>query len=165
MSKNRLASVFGLMTAATLAVLVLAGACGLPLPTEPAAPELDRTPDVIVASEANAAPPAVDQSAEPTFTPYTRPPTILNRDEIIAALIDRYPALLREAGIGGRVRVYFHIDGNGTVTHTRIDQSSGHPALDDAALAVASVYRFSPALNGEQPTPVWVSFPITFQAR
>jgi len=76
-----------------------------------------------------------------------------------------YPPLLRDAGIGGTVRVYFFIDENGTVQDTRIDQSSGHQALDDAALEVAGIYRFSPALNRDKKVPVWVSFPITFQVR
>jgi protein TonB len=66
--------------------------------------------------------------------------------------------------VGGTVRVYFFIGEEGRVEHTRIDQSSGHEALDEAALRVASVYRFSPALNRDEPVPVWVSFPITFQA-
>jgi protein TonB len=76
-----------------------------------------------------------------------------------------YPPLLREAGIGGTVEVYFFIDDGGSVRDTRIQESSGHPAIDAAALAVASVYRFSPALNGDERVPVWVSFPITFQAQ
>ena len=38
-------------------------------------------------------------------------------------------------------------------------------ALDDAALKVATIYRFSPALNRDKKVPVWVSFPITFQVR
>ncbi len=35
----------------------------------------------------------------------------------------------------------------------------------EAALAVTDVYRFEHALNGDQPRPVWVSFPVTFQVR
>ncbi|HSG48141.1 MAG TPA: energy transducer TonB, partial [Longimicrobiales bacterium] len=62
-------------------------------------------------------------------------------------------------------RVYFLIDENGAVQDFRIDQSSGHQALDQAALDVASVYKFSPALNRDKKVPVWVSFPITFQVR
>jgi TonB family protein len=102
---------------------------------------------------------------EPVFTPYTVPPSILNREQVVRAMADAYPALLRDAGIGGTVRVFFFIDETGTVRDRRIDQSSGHPALDDAALAVAGVYRFSAALNRDRPTPVWVSFPITFRVR
>jgi len=78
-------------------------------------------------------------------------------------MVSKYPPLLRDAGIGGEVRVYFFIDAEGRVRTTRIDQSSGQEMLDDAALAVASLYRFSPALNRDVKVPVWVSFPIRFE--
>jgi periplasmic protein TonB len=104
----------------------------------------------------------VDLAVAPTFTPFTVAPDIVNRDEIIEALRQAYPPLLKEAGIGGEVRVYFYIDKTGSVQTTRIDSSSGHQALDDAALAVADLYRFSPALNRDEIVPVWVSFPIQF---
>jgi len=32
-------------------------------------------------------------------------------------------------------------------------------------LAVAGLYRFSPALNRDTRVPVWVSFPIRFEVR
>ena len=108
---------------------------------------------------------AQDLSAAPTFTPFTVAPSILNRDEVVRAMEREYPPLLRDAGIGGTVKVYFFIDENGTVQDTRIDQTSGHQALDEAALKVANIYRFSPALNRDKKVPVWVSFPITFQVR
>lgn len=108
---------------------------------------------------------ATDLSAAPTFTPFTVAPSIQNRNEVIRAMEREYPPLLRDAGIGGTVKVYFFIDENGQVQDTRIDQSSGHSALDDAAMNVAEVYRFSPALNRDKKVPVWVSFPITFQVR
>ncbi|MEQ8330504.1 MAG: energy transducer TonB [Longimicrobiales bacterium] len=106
-----------------------------------------------------------DLSAAPTFTPFTVAPSILNRNDVIRAMEREYPPLLRDAGIGGTVRVYFFIDEGGSVQDYRIDQSSGHQALDEAALNVAEVYRFSPALNRDKKVPVWVSFPITFQVR
>jgi periplasmic protein TonB len=108
---------------------------------------------------------ATDLSAAPTFTPFTVAPSIQNRAEVVRAMEREYPPLLRDAGIGGTVRVYFFIDENGRVQDFRIDQSSGHKALDDAALAVADVYRFTAALNRDKKVPVWVSFPITFQVR
>jgi protein TonB len=106
-----------------------------------------------------------DLAAGPTFTPFTVAPTILNRDEVADAMVDNYPAMLRGAGIGGTVRVFFYIDENGTVEDFRVQQSSGHQALDDAALAVAGLYRFSPALNRDKRVPVWVLFPIEFRVR
>ena len=108
---------------------------------------------------------AVDLSAAPTFTPFTVAPDIQNRAEVIRAMEREYPPLLRDAGIGGTVQVFFFIDEEGTVQQFQINESSGHQALDDAALAVAGVYRFSAALNRDKRVPVWVSFGITFQVR
>ena len=108
---------------------------------------------------------ATDLSAAPTFTPFTVAPSILNRRDVVRAMEREYPPLLRDAGIGGTVRVYFFIDEEGRVQDRQIDQSSGHQALDDAAMAVSEIYRFSPALNRDKKVPVWVSFPITFQVR
>jgi len=107
----------------------------------------------------------VDISAAPTFTPFTVAPDIQNRAEVIRALEREYPPLLRDAGVGGTVQVYFFIDEEGTVQKFQINESSGYQALDDAALAVAGVYRFSAALNRDNRVPVWVSFPITFLVR
>ncbi len=104
-----------------------------------------------------------DISAAPTSTPFTVAPSILNVEDVQRAMVRAYPRLLRDAGIGGTVRVYFLIDSGGTVRHTSIHRSSGHQALDDAALAVADVYRFSPALNLR--FSLLVSLPITFQVR
>ena len=106
-----------------------------------------------------------DLSDQPTFTPFTVAPSIQNQREVVRAMEREYPPLLRDAGIGGTVRVYFFIDEQGVVQDTRVDQTSGHQALDDAALKVANLYRFSPALNRDKRVPVWVSFPITFQVR
>ena len=104
-----------------------------------------------------------DLAEQPTFTPFTVAPRILNKDEIVRAMARAYPPTLREAGIGGQVYIFFFIDEEGRVQTTRIDQSSGHEGLDEAALAVADLYRFSPALNRDQRVPVWVSFPIRFE--
>ena len=105
------------------------------------------------------------RSAAPVFTPFTVAPSILNIPEVQRAMVRTYPAVLRDAGVGGTVKVYLFIDESGQVQDRRLDQSSGHPAFDEAALAVADVYRFSPALNRDRPVPVWVSFPVTFQVR
>lgn len=107
----------------------------------------------------------VDISEQPTFTPYTVGPEITNRTEAQRALEREYPPLLRDAGIGGTVRVWFYIDENGRVQDTRLVESSGHPQLDEAALAVADIMTFSPALNRDKQVAVWVQFPITFTVR
>jgi len=98
----------------------------------------------------------------PRFTPFTVAPDILNRTEIVDAMRRAYPQVLREAGIGGIVQVFFYIDETGHVKTTRLAQSSGYDQLDAAALQVANLYEFSPALNRDKNVPVWVSFPVTF---
>ena len=72
---------------------------------------------------------------------------------------------MRDAGIGGTAQIWFFIDEEGTVQRTQIAESSGHKALDDAALLVAEGIQFTPALNQEKPVPVWISLPITFTTR
>ncbi|MBT8396940.1 MAG: energy transducer TonB [Gemmatimonadetes bacterium] len=101
-------------------------------------------------------------AAAPTFTPYTVRPDIKNREEVRRALQREYPPLLREAGLGGEVLVWFFIDEEGRVVRTQIHQSSGHEAFDNAALEVADIIRFTPALNRDKRVPVWISIPITF---
>lgn len=142
-----------------LASVLAVQACGVDSPVT-----IDDTAATVVLPEGEGEPtPAGELRARPTFTPFTVAPSILNRDEVVAAMVREYPPLLRDAGIGGTVRVYFFINEDGRVEQVRIDQSSGHPAIDDAAMNVAGAYEFSPALNGDEKTPVWVSFPITFR--
>jgi TonB family protein len=106
------------------------------------------------------------ERTSPPLVPYSTPPSILNRQEVLRALIRRYPRELRDAGIRGTVRVYFLVNANGSVGQARLASSSRIRALDAAALSVAEVFRFTPALDevGE-PKTVWVSFPIAFEVR
>ena len=102
-------------------------------------------------------------SAAPTFTPMTVRPRLLNAPEIARVLVEQYPRLLRDAGIGGTVMVWFFIDETGRVVRTLIHESSGWDELDQAALTVADRMEFSPAFNRDQRVPVWVSVPVTFE--
>ncbi len=104
-------------------------------------------------------------SANPTFTPMTVHPEIKNRREVESALMRQYPPILRNAGIGGTVVVWFFISEEGQVLDRRVSRSSGHTQLDEAALQVANVFKFSPALNRENIVQVWIEIPITFQVQ
>jgi len=107
----------------------------------------------------------VDISDQPTFTPYEVEPEVLNAAEVRSALQREYPSILRDAGIGGVVVMYFFIDEEGVVQNAVVNQSSGHASMDAAAERVAYTFRFSPALNRDQQVPVWVSIPIRFETR
>ena len=108
---------------------------------------------------------STDIAAAPTFTPYTVRPDIKNRAAVARAMEREYPPLLRDAGIGGTVNVWFFIDEEGKVVRNLVNESSGHKALDDAALKVADIIEFTPALNRDKRVPVWISLPITFTTR
>jgi TonB family protein len=90
-------------------------------------------------------------------------PEILNAPEIVRAMVQAYPPVLRDSGIGGTVVVFFFIDETGQVGNAVLERSSGQAALDQAALEIARLYRFKPALNRDQVVPVWVAFPLTFR--
>lgn len=100
-----------------------------------------------------------------TFTPFTVAPEVRNRQAVARALVQEYPPLLRDAGVGGTVLMYFFIDENGVVQEFRVHESSGHSALDQAAQRVANVFQFTAAMNRDQRVPVWIQIPITFTTR
>lgn len=138
--------------------LLIAAACGVPAPDAVTGPdEAETAPAGTV--EAGAA-------AEPTFTPYTTRPELTDPGDVGDALDAAYPPLLRGAGVGGTTHVWLYIDRTGAVADVRLQRSSGHDALDQAALGVARrAMSFRPARNGDEPVPVWVTFPITFETR
>jgi len=152
----------GVVLAALVGILV-AVACLSPSPTDlpavdPELPtEIEMPPPPSGDEEANP-----ELSAAPVFTPYTVRPDIKNRTDVARALEENYPPLLRDAGIGGTVVIWFFIDEEGVVQRMQIDESSGHKALDDGALRVGAGLRFTPALNRDEPVPVWISLPIQF---
>jgi TonB family protein len=147
----------------------------IPRPATPVIAEADIDDDITMApttfdeNPVDQLPPppgsATDLSQAPVFTPMDVHPQLMNADEVRRALERAYPPLLRDAGIGGTVLVWFFIDENGRVQNSTINQSSGHQGLDNAALDIAELYRFSPALNRDQRVPVWVSIPIQFESR
>ncbi len=149
--------------------MLLAVACWAPSPTdiravEPELPTVRIQPpadDVALVGERDG---SQGEESAPIFTPYTVQPDITNRAEVSAALESEYPPLLRDAGIGGSIQVWFYIDETGQVKRTQVKESSGHQALDQAAIMVASIVKFTPALNGEKRVPVWISLPITFKS-
>ena len=138
----------------------------IPLPsTGPEISEADFTGEGVAGGRADGrVVTAENLEAAPVFTPYTVAPELRNRDEVSRALIRYYPPLLRDAGIGGTVLVWFFIDEQGRVQKTQVNKSSGQQSLDQAALRVADLMRFTPALNRDQKVKVWVALPIVFSA-
>jgi len=148
----------GVLLAGVGAVLV-ALACWAPGPTD--AQDEDTASPLEAASLGDVGV-AQGETVIPVFTPYSVRPSIRNFDEVVAALEREYPPLLKDAGIGGTVQVWLFIDEGARVVRVQVNESSGHKALDDAAIQVANVIEFTPALNRDQGRPVWISLPIEF---
>ena len=69
---------------------------------------------------------------------------------------------MREAGVSGTTTVWFYIDSEGEIQRLLVNRSSGNQEFDDAAIKVASIVDFTPALNREEPVAVRISLPVTF---
>lgn len=74
-----------------------------------------------------------------------------------------YPASSRLAGREGSVAVRIEIGADGTVTHVALTQSAGDQALDDAALATISRWRFRPATRNGQQVAATVTTNVHFR--
>ncbi len=89
-------------------------------------------------------------------------PRLLNGPEIRGLLKQKYPAMLCEAGIQGRVIVWVFVDTAGKPADCLIHSSSGYPLLDEVAREVVTHMRFAPALHMDRPVAVWIAQPIQF---
>jgi TonB family protein len=103
--------------------------------------------------------------AAPVFTPYTKKPDLVNRDEVQRELLGRYPPELRRIGVSGTVLVWLFLSEDGEVVKVLVNESSGNPELDKAGLEVARVMKFTPAENDGRPVAVWIALPIVFDLR
>jgi len=103
---------------------------------------------------------ASDSVLTPTPTRPDEPPALVTSE-----LPFKYPAALYARKAQGNVMLKLFIDRDGHVApdSTRVDESSGFPALDSAAVAGASSLRFVPAKAHGEPIPVSVLFPVFFR--
>lgn len=71
-----------------------------------------------------------------------------------------YAPSLAEA-VDGRAVVTVHVGASrGKTLKTRLDESSGNPALDDAALRVLSDFEWEPGYIGDAPVAGWLRIPF-----
>lgn len=77
----------------------------------------------------------------------------------------RYPAALYAQRVQGNVTLRLYVDTAGAVVpdSTRVEESSGHVALDSAALRGARDLRFSPAKRRGTPVAVTLLYPVYFR--
>jgi len=104
----------------------------------------------------------VDPSEQPVYVDRDTEPRLLNGPEMIRLMDRLYPAILKEAGVGGDVLMWVWVDEQGNPGNARINRSSGRIQLDEVALAIAAQMRFEPAMLRDKPVGVWVAQPIAF---
>jgi TonB family protein len=98
------------------------------------------------------------QSATPTRR--DEPPVALNAD-----IPAEYPPALAQQRIGGTVilRLFVSEAGGVVAESTTVQESSGYPALDSAALAAAPRLRYAPALREGRPVATLFLQPFNFR--
>ncbi len=73
-----------------------------------------------------------------------------------------YPAMLRERGIQGLVRLRVKVDADGRAAEVVVSGGSGWRLLDEAARRVAASCPYIPARRGDQRLVSWVEYPVRF---
>lgn len=117
------------------------------LPAEPVAPP---TAPTAPAAPAPPPPPVVQPRFDAAYLDNPKPP---------------YPSVSRRLGEEGEVRLRVRVDPAGLAQRVEIQQGSGYPRLDQAALETVRQWRFVPARQGDQPVAAWVIVPIQFTLR
>lgn len=76
-----------------------------------------------------------------------------------------YPAALSAQRLGGSVILRLYVDSTGRVVpeSTAVQESSGYPALDSAALTGAARLRYAPALRNGSPIGTPFLQPVNFR--
>ncbi|MBI5806423.1 energy transducer TonB [candidate division TA06 bacterium] len=83
--------------------------------------------------------------------------------EIVKKVAPVYPSMAKQRGSSGKVILYLLIGTDGHVRQADIAKSSGFDDLDEAAVAAAKQFIFTPAVApGGKTVPVWVMYPVTF---
>jgi TonB family protein len=77
----------------------------------------------------------------------------------------RYPVALYRQRVQGNVTLRLYVDSLGIVVRdsTRVEESSGYPAFDSAAVADAERLRFRAARRGGVPMAVTLLFPVHYR--
>jgi protein TonB len=105
-------------------------------------------------------PAAARQSAAvpPGLTRYARPQGGYQVQPI-------YPSTPRRLGIQGTTLLRVHVLADGRIGEVLVQQSAGHPELDEAAADAVRRWRFDPARRGPEAVAMWVLLPVEFRLR
>ena len=146
-----------------------------PVVTPPVMTAVTETPTPFVAPPAPPVPlPPIEAPPAPVPAPVVAPvaqpapapivPPSFNADYLNNPPPE-YPIQSRRIGEQGRVILRVFVSEQGLPTQVELRTSSGHPRLDDAAMATVKQWKFVPARRGTTPVGAWVLVPISFSLR
>jgi TonB family protein len=112
---------------------------------------------------------ALALAQEPTPAPAVPPdapaeelPPLLEDPALLDFVQATYPPEAEAARLEATVRLLLDIDATGAVTHVEVVTPAGH-GFDEAAVAAAQAFKFSPAKDATGPVPVSVEFDYAFK--
>jgi len=76
-----------------------------------------------------------------------------------------YPASAKRLRIQGTTLLAVHVQKDGRVAEVTVQESAGHPDLDQAAVDAVRRCRFEPARRGDDAVAMWVDLPVVFRIR
>lgn len=93
--------------------------------------------------------------------PRLRLPELLMRHKVITRVLPEYPAMARNFGVGGDVRLNVVISKTGQVKQVRV--VSGHPLLAEAAKLAVRQWTYAPTYHRGQAVEVSTSVTVSFR--
>ena len=99
---------------------------------------------------------------EPEPEPEPEPVRVKKPARLIKSERPPYPQAARREGWEGTVVLRITIGTGGDVEQVAIQESSGHPELDESAAQSVKTWQFDPAKVGDDPISSAVDLPVTF---
>ena len=128
-------------------------------PPEPPPPVAEPAPAPVAVAPAPT-PPAPPAPPAPPPAPKIIPASAV---QYLEPIVLQYPRLSQRNGETGRVMIRVFIDEAGLAKNAQVNRSSGHPRLDEAALAAIQKARFKPYTENGVAVAGWAYIPLDFE--
>jgi protein TonB len=136
----------------------------------PPPPPINPMPDIQVRTAPS--PNAISQitNQKPAEPPPPAAPPAPHVPQVVPAVIDannncrkpEYPAVSRRMEETGTVVLNFLIGTDGRVAESKVESSSGHPRLDEAAKTAMELCKFKPGTVDGKPEQTWARIKYTW---
>ncbi|SDK10961.1 outer membrane transport energization protein TonB [Methylophilus rhizosphaerae] len=128
--------------------------------------------DMVVQENTTAAKTTGPVVADPAPEPAPPAPPVVKEEPLVEAKggvghlnnpPPEYPEFAADQGSEGTVILRVKVLPNGKPAEVKVKKSSGFSLLDDAAVAAAKKWAFTPAKRGNTPVEGWAVFPVEFR--